>query len=208
MNPGSSPMPPERPSPFDAIQVRDPDSLLGRITNRLKGYHPSPTEMQAMSTGARQVITYTFTGVFVGSMLGTFISRRFLRPRGSSFGMQTAVAVGLGLGGAYVGAAKGGQVAAVTVMSVPGSTFATVVKEECAEEKRRMLGGTLGSSTGPLWDIVIPETTEKPEGPAAWGSRGAKEEVIWGPSDQAGMDRTPSAPASRKRTNQWGDPIE
>jgi hypothetical protein len=121
---------PLKQSPFDLVKVQDPNNIYGRIVIRLRGYYPTHQETEAMMQGVRTMCGYLLAGASLGALSGTLVARRMKK---SSFGVQAMVGVGCGLTGSYLGTVEGARQAARTVLNLPGSTIATVIREEMLE---------------------------------------------------------------------------
>ncbi|KAJ3238583.1 hypothetical protein HDU81_007503 [Chytriomyces hyalinus] len=205
-------------NPFDNIQVKDANSLFGRIVTRLRGYTPTHNEMDSFKRAARTVVYGTVGSVLVGGYAG-FRYARF--KKWTSFQRFITISAGSTIG-LWAGSAVSTSMAAKSVLELQDSHIAKVLREEALREKGLVVEEVIDPTVKPDegFHPDVKENHEDVAGPVArpgWAKTSATprevvsmgdefEDELW--KDLPVPPKPASASSYQRRYNQFGEVVE
>ncbi|KAJ3240880.1 hypothetical protein HDU78_002082 [Chytriomyces hyalinus] len=205
-------------NPFDNIQVKDANSLFGRIVTRLKGYTPTHNEVDSFKRAARTVVYGTVGSVLVGGYAG-FRYARF--KKWTSFQRFITISAGSSIG-LWVGSSISTSMAAKSVLELQDSHIAKVLREEALREKGLVVEEVIDLTVKPdegfhpdindnhkdaIEPIARPGWAKASAAPRQVISMGDEfEDELW--KDLPGSPKTDSASLHQRRYNQFGEVVE
>ncbi|KAI9338836.1 hypothetical protein BDR26DRAFT_862858 [Obelidium mucronatum] len=215
-----------KPSPFDSIKVPDPNSVFGRIVSRLRGYHPTQTELESFQ-GAVRTIVYSTVGAMT---IAGYAANRYASSRRWTPFQRLITSASGSMVGFWAGSAISSTMVSKTVLSMEDSYIAKVVKEEVAISKGLIVRDSSNSAANAeqavgelVWKATNSTSTEREALPKSISpvarvgavADGVKqfeeyEKELWDLSPQTAATKpAPSGLSGNQRKyNQYGDVIE